>query len=78
MWRPARSSICAGQRRPGEQPGDVKGHGGERRTTSSCSVTGCSAPMRSNATVPAGMGAAWLFCSHNTTRSSSRGAGSPA
>ena len=42
------------------------------------SVTGCSAPMRSSAMVPAGIGTAWLFCSHSTTFSSGRGAGRPA
>ena len=34
--------------------------------------------MRSSATVPAGIGTAWLFCSHSTTFSSGRGAGRPA
>ena len=34
--------------------------------------------MRSSAIAPAGIGTAWLFCSHSTTFSSGRGAGRPA
>ena len=40
--------------------------------------TGRSAPMRSSAMVPAGIGAAWLFWSQKVTRSPGRGAGMPA